>query len=196
MADYLVLLLGMGLVTYLPRWLPLHYLSRRSLPEWFVQWLDLIPAAILSALLLPALVLEGEHRHLDLLRARAVGWPYPRSFLPGRRNPWAERWWWECCCFGWRGRSIRSGCLLLDNPLALCFCRAQPLAAVLVLVIGLGGSYKFEKSITSTASLSTSTMDNAPPCNDSVIFPGFDADRLQAQPERHSYTASMIKTRM
>ena len=30
MADYLMLLLGMGLVTYLPRWFPLHYLSRRS----------------------------------------------------------------------------------------------------------------------------------------------------------------------
>ena len=65
-ADYLLLLVGMGLVTYLPRWLPLHYLSRRSLPEWFIQWLDLIPAAILSALLLPVLVLNGDPRHLDL----------------------------------------------------------------------------------------------------------------------------------
>ncbi len=68
MADYLLLLLGLGLVTYVPRWLPLHYLSRRSLPEWFVQWLELIPPAILSALLLPALILDGDHRHLDLLR--------------------------------------------------------------------------------------------------------------------------------
>jgi branched-subunit amino acid transport protein len=33
MTDYLLLLLGMGLVTYLPRWLPLHYLSRRSSPN-------------------------------------------------------------------------------------------------------------------------------------------------------------------
>ena len=41
-------------------------------------------------------------------------------------------------------------------------CRAQPLAAVLVLVIVIGGSEKLKKSITSTASLSTSTstMDN------------------------------------
>jgi len=68
MADYLLLLLGMGLVTYLPRWLPLHYLSRRSLPEWFTQWLELIPAAILSALLLPALILDGDPKYLDLLR--------------------------------------------------------------------------------------------------------------------------------
>jgi len=68
MTDYLILLLGMGLVTYLPRWLPLHVLSRRSLPPWFVQWLELIPAAILSALLLPALVIGGNPRQIDLLR--------------------------------------------------------------------------------------------------------------------------------
>ena len=68
MTDYLLLLLGMGLVTYLPRWLPLHFLSRRSLPKWFIQWLDLIPAAILSALLLPALILEGDPRHMHFLR--------------------------------------------------------------------------------------------------------------------------------
>ncbi len=68
MTDYLMLLMGMGLVTYLPRWVPLHYLSRRSLPEWFVQWLELIPAAILSALLLPALVLDDAPRQIDLMR--------------------------------------------------------------------------------------------------------------------------------
>ena len=68
MNDYVLLLIGMGLVTDLPRWLPLHYLSRRKLPDWFVQWLELIPAAILAALLLPALVLEDSPRHLDLLR--------------------------------------------------------------------------------------------------------------------------------
>ena len=68
MADYLMLLVGMGLVTYLPRWMPLHYLSRRSFPDWFMQWLELIPAAILSALLLPVLVLGGAPRHIDLLR--------------------------------------------------------------------------------------------------------------------------------
>ncbi len=33
-----------------------------------MDWLDLIPAAVLSALVLPALVTTGEPRHLDLLR--------------------------------------------------------------------------------------------------------------------------------
>ncbi len=66
--NYLYILLGMGVVTYVPRWLPLVLLSNRRLPEWFEQWLDLIPAAILSALILPILITTGEPRHLDLLR--------------------------------------------------------------------------------------------------------------------------------
>ena len=69
MGDYLLLLVGMGLVTYLPRWLPLFALSRRTLPGWFLDWLDLIPAAVLSALVLPELVTLGhEPRRLVLLQ--------------------------------------------------------------------------------------------------------------------------------
>ncbi len=112
MTDYLLLLLGMGLVTYVPRWLPLHYLSRRSLPEGFVQWLELIPPAILSALLLPALTLDGDTRHLDLLRPElwvalptfGFAW-WTRSlggtvvvgmllfWLAGKVNPMWFAWW-------------------------------------------------------------------------------------------------------
>ena len=66
--EYLAVILGMGLVTFLPRWLPLVYLTKRSLPSWLVEWLDLIPAAILSALLLPELVTTNAPRTLDLLR--------------------------------------------------------------------------------------------------------------------------------
>lgn len=66
--EYIFLVMGMGLVTYLPRWLPLIVLAQRRLPDWFVEWLDLIPAAILSALLLPLLVTTGEPRHLALFQ--------------------------------------------------------------------------------------------------------------------------------
>jgi len=64
--DYLMLLFGMGFVTFIPRWIPLFFLSRRSLPPLVVEWLDLIPAAILSALLLPALVTTGEPLRFSL----------------------------------------------------------------------------------------------------------------------------------
>jgi branched-subunit amino acid transport protein len=68
----LVLVIGMALATYIPRWLPLFCLSRRQLPLWLETWLDLIPAAVLSALILPALVLGGDPRHLDLLRPELI----------------------------------------------------------------------------------------------------------------------------
>ena len=63
--EYLMVILGMGLVTFLPRWLPLVYLTRRSLPSWLVEWLDFIPAAILSAILLPAMVTDSATGSLD-----------------------------------------------------------------------------------------------------------------------------------
>ncbi|MBN2514714.1 MAG: AzlD domain-containing protein [Deltaproteobacteria bacterium] len=66
--DYLVVFIGMGIVTYVPRWFPLAFLSRRQLPQWLIEWLDFIPAAILSALVLPCLVTAGDPRHLELFR--------------------------------------------------------------------------------------------------------------------------------
>ena len=63
--EYLAVIFGMGLATFLPRWLPLVYLTKRSLPAWLVEWLDFIPAAILSAILLPALVTDSATRALD-----------------------------------------------------------------------------------------------------------------------------------
>ena len=52
--------LGMMLVTYLPRLLPLVALSQVRLPERVMSWLSYLPAAILSALIFPgALMREG-----------------------------------------------------------------------------------------------------------------------------------------
>ena len=65
-SEYLILFLGMGLVTYLPRMLPLLVLSGRILPQWLIDWLDLIPAAILSALLAPALLTGGGPKVMQL----------------------------------------------------------------------------------------------------------------------------------
>lgn len=64
-SEYLLLFAGMGLVTYLPRALPLVYLAHRNLPQWLIDWLGLIPVAILSALLAPTLVTQSADRSLD-----------------------------------------------------------------------------------------------------------------------------------
>ena len=66
--DYIILIAAMGVVTYVPRWLPLFFLTRRNLAGIFVEWLELIPAAILAALLLPALITSGTPRTLDILQ--------------------------------------------------------------------------------------------------------------------------------
>jgi branched-subunit amino acid transport protein len=65
--TYLVVVAGMALATYLPRMIPLVALSSRRIPPWLADWLDLIPAAILGALLAPGLF-AGETRALELGR--------------------------------------------------------------------------------------------------------------------------------
>jgi len=58
--NYLYLILGMGVVTYLPRMIPAAFLARRQIPELFVRFLSHIPAAVLAALLFPSLLMpEG-----------------------------------------------------------------------------------------------------------------------------------------
>ena len=64
--DYLLLFAGMGAVTYLPRALPLVYLAHKQLPQWLIDWLNLIPVAILSALLAPTLLTESAPRSFSL----------------------------------------------------------------------------------------------------------------------------------
>lgn len=65
-SDYLFLFGGMGLVTYLPRTLPLLYLAHKQLPQWLIDWLSLIPVAVLSALLAPSLFTDAAERSFSL----------------------------------------------------------------------------------------------------------------------------------
>ena len=64
--DFLLLMLAMGAVTYLPRMIPLVILSQRKLPVWFAEWLELIPPAILSALIAPTLFAHSTPRLFTL----------------------------------------------------------------------------------------------------------------------------------
>lgn len=56
--EYLSCIIGMGLVTYLPRWFPLVVLSGREIPEIFRRWLGFIPVSILSALVAKAIFID------------------------------------------------------------------------------------------------------------------------------------------
>ena len=60
----MMVILGMALVTYLPRLLPAWFLRGRELPQFLAAWLKYIPAAVLAALLLPSLLVEDGGLHL------------------------------------------------------------------------------------------------------------------------------------
>ena len=66
--TYLLLLAGMGAVTYLPRCLPLVALARRRLPDMVLEWLGLIAPAILAALVAPGLLVDPGAGTLDPAR--------------------------------------------------------------------------------------------------------------------------------
>jgi len=56
--SILLLFLGMALVTYLPRMVPLVVLSRFRLPPLLLRWLEFVPVAVLSALLASGLLVQ------------------------------------------------------------------------------------------------------------------------------------------
>jgi len=57
MSNVWIIIMGMMLVTFLPRVMPILLLSGRKLPRLVERWLSLIAPAILSALLIPELIL-------------------------------------------------------------------------------------------------------------------------------------------
>jgi len=55
--SVLLVILGMALVTYIPRLLPALFLNRIKFPDWFQKWLQSIPYAALGALIFPGVLL-------------------------------------------------------------------------------------------------------------------------------------------
>ena len=63
--NILITLLGMALVTYLPRLIPAWLLRDKKLPNFLIAWLNYVPVAVLAALLLPTLLIDGERINLS-----------------------------------------------------------------------------------------------------------------------------------
>ena len=55
-----VLIIGMGIVTYVPRMMPLLLFSQKKLPSWLESWLRYIPVGIFSALVFPAIFIKNQ----------------------------------------------------------------------------------------------------------------------------------------
>lgn len=56
----MLVIIGSAIVTYLPRMLPLVMLSKIKMPDLVLRWLSFVPPAVLSALLLPDLLLVNQ----------------------------------------------------------------------------------------------------------------------------------------
>lgn len=53
-------IVGMAVVTYIPRLLPTLFLSGKTLQPLLTAWLRLIPPAVLAAMLVPSLLIREE----------------------------------------------------------------------------------------------------------------------------------------
>jgi branched-subunit amino acid transport protein len=60
--EILALILGMALVTFLPRFIPMALLNRWVIPERVKKGLEYFPISILSAIVFPMLFFNGEGR--------------------------------------------------------------------------------------------------------------------------------------
>lgn len=61
----LLTIIGMAVVTYLPRVIPLLALTGRRLPDVVISWLGYVPPAVLAAMLLPSLLVVDGRVALD-----------------------------------------------------------------------------------------------------------------------------------
>ena len=106
----LLTMVGMGLVTYLPRLLPILLLSGRTLKPLIVAWLRLVPPAVLSAMLLPSLLVPG--KEVDLGFDNIFFWTALIAF------PVA----WNCPILD-AGLTLADGHCIDDTPMDGCFLR-------------------------------------------------------------------------
>ena len=59
-------MLGMAAVTYIPRMLPIMFLASRSMPGFLIRWLSYVPISVLSAMLLPELLVKNNNIDFSL----------------------------------------------------------------------------------------------------------------------------------
>jgi len=80
MINFIIMIAGMVVVTFIPRVLPLSLLGNRELPEKVVLWLSFIPAAVLAALLAPSILLKEGSLYLSLENTALIAF-FPTLFV-------------------------------------------------------------------------------------------------------------------
>ena len=62
-------ILAMGIVTYIPRLLPLLLLSKLQLPKWFSVWLKYVPTTVFGALIFSEIFVREQGLNLQINNA-------------------------------------------------------------------------------------------------------------------------------
>ena len=57
----ILIIVGMAVVTYIPRVLPLIFFSKKKIPDEFIKWLEFIPVTLFAALIFPELFTKGNN---------------------------------------------------------------------------------------------------------------------------------------
>jgi branched-subunit amino acid transport protein len=81
-------IVGMAVVTYLPRLLPTLFLSGKTLRPIFASWLRLIPPAVLAAMLVPSL----------LVRENSINLTFDNLFFWAALIAFFVAWKWNSLC--------------------------------------------------------------------------------------------------
>ena len=64
--NVILLIIGISIFTYIPRSLPMVYLSGKEIPQWLIQWMKFIPAGIFAALIFPGIFTTNGKMDLTL----------------------------------------------------------------------------------------------------------------------------------
>lgn len=61
-----LLILGLWVVNYIPRVLPMVVLSKLKIPEPVIQWLGFVPAAVLAAIIAPSVLMPDNRLFVSI----------------------------------------------------------------------------------------------------------------------------------
>lgn len=67
-----LLIIGIAILTYIPRSLPIIYLSKKDLPQWLKDWMKFIPSGIFAALILPDILIQDGSLNVSFTNIKLI----------------------------------------------------------------------------------------------------------------------------
>lgn len=67
-----LLIIGIAILTYIPRSLPIIYLSKKDLPKGLKDWMKFIPSGIFAALILPDILIQDGSLNIGFTNIKLI----------------------------------------------------------------------------------------------------------------------------